>query len=250
MNYSTFLLEPAHAGFLNGGGRKLRYMNRKYIISIVLGALFLIPIGLWIVYFELREQGVRGRLDQYGISGAATITDQFISRGGSDGYYLIYSYEAPVNGTTQTYKRDEYVSYTVYHAHPVGQTVTIWYLPDDPVIARLTDNPYKTNYYVLIAIAVIIWQLINVFRFIRAYRRDRLLEQEGRVITGSVTKSRLGKKDRTQHLFLEYEFLSPQGTTVQGKQDHARQDLDPEHVPEPGTKIAIVYQNDQIFRAL
>lgn len=249
MNNSPFLLHPAHTAFLNGSKRKLVGSSMGSLIMLAIVGLICAGLGLGMTAYALNEQAVYDALAKNGVTKLATVTDGRFSKGRSTTYYLTYSYEVEVNGEFQTFSREETVSANLYDKSDIGDHISVRYLPDDPGTARAIDEPFNGVILIVVGIAFIVGALYLILSHVRQYRRDRILESEGQVISGSVVKSRISGVGNKRQLHVQYEFLSPVSVTLKGKQSQRRRDVEAADVP-PGTKVAVVYHNDNTFRIL
>ena len=249
MNNSLFLLHPSHAGFLDNTNRTLYGSNMRLLIMITILALICAALGVGMTSFALNEQAVQAALTQNGITKIATVTDGHKTTGRTTTYYLTYSYDVDVNGEKQTFTNEETVSADLYDSTAIGAHVSIQYLPDDPATARLIDEPSNNTILVIVGIAFIVGAAYMIFYFVRQYRRDRRLERDGQIITGSIVKSSITGVGNKRQVHIQYTFNSPLGVELKGKQSERRRDVELAAVP-PGTKVAIVYRDDKTFRIL
>jgi hypothetical protein len=249
MNKSLFLLHPAHAEFLNGSKRKLVGSSMGSLILLSIVGLICAGLGLGLTVYAINEQTLQDALAQNGIVKLAVVTDGHITRGRSTSYYLTYSYDVEVDGEFETFSREESVSSTLYNKSDIGGRISIRYLPDDPGNARAIDEPFRGIVYVGLGIVFVGLGLYVMFSHIRQYRRDRRLESDGQIVSGNIINSSTKGWGNKRQLHIQYEFHSPYGVQLTGKQSAARRDVEPTDVP-PGTKVAIVYYDDHIFRML
>jgi uncharacterized protein DUF3592 len=249
MNNSLFLLHPAHAGFLDNTNRTLYGTNMRLLIMISILALICGAIGAGMTSYALNEQAVEQSLAQNGITKIATVTDGHKTSGRSTTYYLTYSYDVDINGQTKEFTNEETVSASRYDSTAIGAHVSIRYLPDDPAMARLLDEPSNNIILVIVGVAFLVGAAFMIFAFVRQYRRDRTLERDGQIITGSVVKSSINGVGNKRQVHVQYTFNSPLGVELKGKQSERRRDVQLADVP-PGTKVAVVYHDDKTFRLL
>jgi hypothetical protein len=249
VNDSLFLLHPSHASFLNNSNRTLYGTNIRLLISITILGLLCSALGVGMTAFTLNERAVQEALSKNGVTKIATVTDGHKTTGRSTTYYLTYSYDVDVNGQTTAFSNEETVSASLYDSTAIGAHVSIRYLPDDPATSRLLDEDSNNTFLIVIGVAFIIGGLFLIFSFARQYRRDRILERDGQIISGSITKSSISGVGNKRQLHIQYQFLSPLGTELEGKQSERRRDVQIESIP-PGTKVAVVYHDDKTFRLL
>lgn len=249
MNTPPFLLHPAHASFLNGSERKLDGSTTRSLILLSVVGLICAALGLGLTAYAINEQATQDNLAQNGIVALATVTDGRVSRGRTTTYSLTYSYDVEINGEFETFSRQESVSSTLYNKSDIGDRISIRYLPDDPGTARAIDEPFRGIVYVGLGLVFVGLGLTVMFSHARQYRRDRRLESEGQVISGTILNSSIKGFGNKRQLHIQYEFRSPYGVLLTGKQNAARRDVEPTNLP-PGTKIAVVYYDDTIFRML
>jgi hypothetical protein len=250
MNNTTFLLHPAHAGFLDNSNRRLFGVTRVHLILIGVIALLCIGLGVGMISHAITEQAVRDSLAQNGVEALATITDGHMTRGRSNSYYLEYSYDAKVNGDLQSFTREESVSRELYERAEIGSHMTIHYLPDDPGTARILDDAFNGVIFLVIGLALAGGSLVGMYVLMRQYRRDRMLERDGQILTGSITKSSVSGYGNKRQVTIHYEFHSPLGVPLKGSQSQRRRDLDRQDLPPEGTRVAVVYCDDSTYRML
>jgi hypothetical protein len=249
LNNSPFLLHPAHAEFLNGTKRKLLGSSMGSLILLSFVGLICAGLGVGLTAYAINEQAVQDTLAQNGIVKLAVVTDGRVTRGRSTSYYLTYTYDVEVNGEFETFSREETVSSTLYNKSDIGDRISIRYLPDDPGTARAVDEPFSGIVYVGLGAVFVLLGAFVMLSHMRQYRRDRRLESDGQIVTGNIINSSTRGRGNKRQLHIQYEFHSPYGVQLTGKQSAARRDVEPTDVP-PGTKVAVVYYDDQIFRML
>lgn len=249
MNTSPFLLHPAHAEFLNNSKRKLVGSTIGSLILLSIVGLICAGLGLGLTAYAINEQTLQDSLAQNGIVKLAVVTDGHVTRGRSTSYYITYTYDAEVNGEFETFSREESVSSTLYNKSDIGDRISIRYLPSDPGTARAVDEPFRGIVFVGLGLLFIILGLVVIFSHLRQYRRDRRLENDGQIVTGTILNSSTKGFGNKRQLHVQYEFHSPYGAVLTGKQSAARRDIEPSNLP-PGTKVAVVYYDDSIFRML
>jgi uncharacterized protein DUF3592 len=249
MNNSLFLLHPSHAGFLNNTSRTLYGSTMRLLISISILALICGALGVGMTAYALNEQTVQAALAQNGVQALATVTDGVMTRGRTTTYSLTYSYDVKVNGKLQTFTNEQSVSGDLYDSTAIGAHVSIQYLPDDPGTSRIVGESTTNVILVIIGVSFIIGAAYMVFYFVRQYRCDRALERDGQIISGSIVKSSITGVGSKRQVHVQYQFLSPLGTELKGKQSERRRDVQLADIP-PETKVAVVYRDDKTFRLL
>ncbi|MBZ0288886.1 MAG: DUF3592 domain-containing protein [Anaerolineae bacterium] len=250
MNNSIFLLHPAHASFLDNSNRKLFGVTVGQIILLLIVAVICAGLGGGMTVYAVNEQTVQDTLAQNGVQALATITDGRVSRGRSTSYYLEYRYDAEVNGDLRTFTREESVSRDLYDRAEIGGHLTVRYMPDDPATARAIDQPFNGLIFILMGLAFVAGSVIGIYALIRQYRRDRLLERDGQILTGSITKSSVSGYGNKRQVHIKYEFHSPLGVPLKGSQSQRRRDLEKYDLPPEGTRVAVVYCDDNTYRVL
>ncbi|MEO8613156.1 MAG: DUF3592 domain-containing protein [Chloroflexota bacterium] len=252
MNSSLFLLQPAHAGFLNNTSRKLYGSSMRQVILIFILALFCLALGGGMTYYAMNEQTVQAALAKDGVKALATVTDGEKTTGRTTTYSLTYNYDANVNGQVQSFSNSQEVSSMLYDSTAIGAHVSIRYLPDDPATSRILGESTENTFLVILGIAFSLGSIYLIFYFVRQYRRDRTLERAGQIITGTITKSSISGVGGKRQVTVQYTFTSPLltlGEESHGKQSERRRDVQLTDVP-PGTKVAVVYFDDKTFRLL
>jgi hypothetical protein len=249
MNNAPFLLHPAHAEFLNNSKRKLVGSSIGSLILLSIVGLICAGLGLGLTAYAINEQTLQDSLAQNGIVKLAIVTDGHVTRGRSTSYYLTYTYDAEVNGEFETFTREESVSSTLYNKSDIGDRISIRYLSSDPGTARAVDEPFRGIVFVGIGAVFVLLGAYVMLSHARQYRRDRRLENDGQIVSGTILNSSTRGRGNKRQLHVQYEFHSPYGAVLTGKQSAARRDVEPSNLP-PGTKVAVVYYDDNIFRML
>lgn len=250
MNQSIFLIHPAHAGFLDNTQRQIFGVTKTELILMIIVGLLCAGLGVGMSAYSINEQNVQDNLAKNGIETLATVRDGRVSRGKSTTYYLEYTYDAKVNGDTRTFQNEESVSRDLYDHSEIGGHITVRYLPEDPATVRALDGSYNGMILVLIGSVMVIggaWLTVSMYRM---YQKDRRLERDGQIITGSVVKSSVSGAGNKRQVNIRYEFNSPLGVPLKGSQSQRRSDLNKEDLPFEGLRVAVVYLNDKTYRIL
>jgi hypothetical protein len=249
-SFEPFLLVPQTRKFFMGQARHLPIQELWVIVFFG----FFTFMAMCLLVGALGEYADAGRLQQSGVITQGTIISRTLSSGKSTSYYL--TYEFSVKGSDTRFTRQQTVRRAAYEAHPEGSLVTVAYLPDDPNVSRLAGKDAddsvmqasvpESGLFVLIT-------LVIMFFLLRPVVRDRWLARNGRILEGKVVKSNgrlAGSKRRYYRLTVQYEFLSPSGVLLSGKQNAQRDDLRHSLLPRPGAPVAVLYADDRHYKML
>ncbi len=85
-----------------------------------------------------------------------------------------------------------------------------------------------------------------------ARRRFRRLRQTHRVITGEIIESDGALytgygESSAYHIMVRYQFQSPSGATLAGRQQRRREDLRGQPIPPSGTPVRVLYADDDVY---
>jgi hypothetical protein len=249
-SFEPFLLVPETRKFFMGQARHLPIQELWMIVFFG----FFTFMAVCLLVGALGEYADAGRLQQSGVITQGTITGRTVSSGKSASYYLTYEFN--VKGSDIRFTHQQTVRRTTYEAHPEGSLVTVAYLPDDPNVSRLAGKDADDS--VMQASLpesglFVLFTFVFMFFLLRPVVRDQWLARNGRILQGKVMKSNgrlAGSKHRYYKLAVQYEFLSPSGAVLSGKQDARRDDLRHSLLPGSGTPIAVLYVDDRHYKML
>lgn len=249
-SFEPFLLVPQTRKFFTGESRRLPIQDLWLIVFFMLFTFLSVILLIGI----LSEFTDAWRLQQSGVITQGRISSRTISSGKSTSYYLIYQFN--VNGSDTKFTRKQAVRHATYEQHPEGSPVTVAYLPNNPNISRLAgkdsdDSVMQTS--LPVSIFMVFFTGAFMVFLLRPVARDRWLARNGRILEGKVVKCdgrMAGSKHRYFRLMVQYQFLSPSGLTLSGKQDARRDDMRYKLRPGPGTPVAVLYADDHNYKML
>jgi hypothetical protein len=232
--------------------------QQQSITGPVLIAIFMLIACLGGAWLSSREIMIRAQLNTSGVTTQATVLDRDISshidgKGRRDtDYYLTYSFTAPdASGTERTYELRQSVNSTVYHQST--RSVTVLYLPTDPYTVRvksISTDLLLTTFSGVFVVFCLSFAGVCAWLLLKIYQAGKLREDgkrlQGQIISAAGTTFK--SKGQTRYsLTIEYEFVSPQGTRIQGQTTTERTDLLDQPLPERGTPIDVLYLNDKLY---
>jgi len=249
LDADTFLLYPQHRDFVLGNSKKLA-SNNRFALGCM-GAFFsiFVVVGICMLVMTLRDTYEWFLVMQQGMTTTGEYTDRRISNSDdSDAHYVTFQYTV----VDTRYTTEQQVSEDVYRRAEVGGRVELVYARSNPQIAVVqgTNRP---------PIGFIIFSLVwngfiggIIYVLIKYSRKQRYLEENGRLIRGEVIKSSQSKdSDGDLILKVEYRFLVPGTYQRLTKTDRAeRNDLRGQPLPAAGTPVIILYDNEKLFMLL
>lgn len=242
-----FLLQPANANFLSGKSRSI-----SQELGMGCGLLFMVPfmlVGIFVLGMAFNDFQHYNTLSERGAVGQGEVTDKHISEGDdSDSYYIAYRF----SHETTAYTAEDDVDKRFYENVEQGQTVEVLYDPRNPTLSALqgyNENPSG------ILIFGIVWNAIVFpagFLVVWQSMRSKQLARRGTVINGQLITIK-GAKDSDDDyiLSIEYSFHAPDTQKLHIERAKGkRNDLKEAKLPQPGTPVAVIYQNPGNFRML
>ncbi|NJL04426.1 MAG: DUF3592 domain-containing protein [Chloroflexaceae bacterium] len=222
-----------------------------FLIGLVVSCGLLLPsaVGEWNSYFRLREQ-------------QATTTAQVVDKNSrrdddSTTYYITYAFTHPdPNGEPQQYTNEVSVSAGEYGRLDRGQAITVYFVPDDPTISQATppaiSDPIKVSLFSLLWAGF--WLSISGFMTFVGFhsiRRDDHLTKHGQLLHGTLTHIK-GDTDSDNDYMVKarYQFESPLGIPLEGKDEATRNHLKSYSLPPLGTPVAVWYADDTNYTLL
>lgn len=244
----VFLLNPANRKFVEGNTERPATQGPRAGCIM----LFLIPfllVGAAVMVWAWSSFYQWNTLNRAGIPGIAEISDKRISSGDdSDIHYLTYRF----SNAAMIYTREQSVSSDLYNRAEVGAKVDITYAQYDPnivVIAGTNNLPWFPIGFGL-CWNILIWSIFVTM--LTGIWGNRLLERDGRVITGHVIASAGSvDSDGDFNLKLNYAFHSPTDNgLISGTTQLTRNDLKGNTLPTQGAPLAILYRKDKHHKPL
>jgi hypothetical protein len=256
---NAFLLNPKHQGFLTGEHRRLLGAGCFLTCFMVLFLSIFVMVGGVIGATALIELNVRNQLDKVGVVTDATVTDHRIthsrdSKGRtSTTYFVTYQFYAGASGDDNPplYSREQSVSSDTYNRVPVGNKISVRYLPGDPNTSRVMNDDRDNPILMLIFMALfIIIPGIVAIVMIRFYFRMRRLAAGGQLIAGKITEAKGSRVKGGYQVGVRYTFLSPEGESLKGYETGIRNDLRNQMLPDAGTPVVVLYLNSRLYKML
>lgn len=236
-----FVLDSRHMPFLKGEQQR---PNFRYLGWLLLsGLLFLLAalqvnsaIWQWEDWYAIETDGVTAEA-QVIISQPSASTDDWLVQ---------YRYTLENDSTVNSSRT---VAASIAEGIQAGEIIEIVILPTQPmqsIIAGQNTPPWGYTLrgmgYLLAALAV------GAFGILQR-RKQQQLQREGEVLTGEITALRRLQGENATTFDIEYVFQSPQnGETLSGTGNYVQRD--PLITPKIGMPLAVLYLNDQTYRAL
>jgi hypothetical protein len=262
----VFLLNPAHADYLNGKRDTLMppaNMNPalKYFLWISIVLYLALTVGglIWMGtalanWTALNQRGVTvtGNL-----TGRNTEQMTALDSPTSDNdrlYYWTYSYTTQDG---QMLEGESQVTESAYNTYTANRAVEVVYLQNRPEVSYLLDGEAFSfprvavvagglNGLMMLFVGLLSW---------RGYAQDRRYRREGRIIEGRVTDPVLktgeseGKPFAT--LYLNYAITSPEtGEEIHKIEVQSRNDMTIDDLPSANDPVAVLYVSDRQFKLL
>lgn len=235
---SLFLLEQSNARLVARHLRRSNSSPRGGRVIAALAGLLLLFIGVlgglvlpdWITWVRLRQGGVAVQGEVVEVQAHGNNYSALYRFRVAEGDF--YTGEQPIEAQDRLAE---------------NSPVQVLYLPDDPAISRLEDEPnpddarrdrFTTGLALLVVGLVILAALTGVRRGWTARRKC--------VIRGQVVScSGYRDGDGDYNLKLRYRFRSPSGQRITGQISQIRNDLTGADLPGPGTPVAVYYRSER-----
>jgi hypothetical protein len=253
---NVFLLDPSHRQFIEGKTNRLRSRVRDWIDVILV--LLIVFFGGYIfgagrlvdaIHSQhnldlLVEQGVntQGAISQveYQHDSEANHTDAFVT------------YSFTVKGTE--YSGISIVEPTLYPDLNIGSRIGVRYQIDNPSntlpISQINAQYGNIKSSILYSTLFIIGTLGALYYFYNKHIRLNTLEQKGRLIEGVLVDSSGLEDDNGAYIVtLTYKIHNEDGVELEETASNTRNDLK-NKLPARGTKLIIVYVNDNLLKVL
>jgi hypothetical protein len=254
-----YLLNPHHKEFVEGASKKLGSAERAHYAHTfymgpptLIGLLLMVGVLAYLLVSGWNEQQLRQQLVLEGTSTEAEVVE-LSNVGGIRPFRMTYRFNyQPAGGEAQVFTGEQAVSESDYEKLAPGDTITVFFLPDEPDVSRFPSEP-ETPLWICAPYLLVLALSLFAVRWFRArehWYRLRRLEREGRLLDGEIVSSRKGialPKDRVQ-VWLTYRFRSPTGEDIEdtgegGMEDH-------EALPEPGMPVKVLYVDDNLYRVM
>lgn len=236
------------------------------MVAIALPLLLIFPLfGAFllaqVVPSTIQNWSEEQRLRIAGQPLTATIVDREDTSNRTDGssYAVSYTYQVTLaNGEQPVLQRREPVVFDLYQRLEPGSRVELLYLPEDPAVARLTQNLNSSSVNVITLVGfVLIWTVVFcglplylALRLIQGWRKERRLGREGQLVIGELLAfdGRLDSDD-DYAIELRYRFRSPSGTVIEDRATGIHNELKGSEL-SIGTPVAIWYRDERSYTLL
>ncbi len=154
------------------------------------------------------------------------------------------------------------INYYSCHEFMLQGQLHIVYLPDAPAKFRVADSglaiqPFADLFGAISGILIAFFGIVGLYwllvrqiqrigRWFRLQRHSEL--RDGTIIGCKVTLSMLTGKTTAE--IITYQFTSPNGTVISGKQRARRDDRIRKQFPAPGTPVSVLYADDHAYYLL
>ena len=267
---SIFYLDPANLRFQPGKTHiTTRFVNQSGV-RLFEGCVYTIsclPLLLFVMFMMVYAIVTALNFLSNGIITDATVEvcvfepSRTIGRGGSNANLnLTYRYST----ASGMVKDSEMVvnNYINCDAAPVGSTIQIQYVPGAFPNSQVIDDrlmpPFLDRYAVYYCAFPIMLIFTGVYVFlgvrgIWSYFKARRLAKrlrDGVVLSGKLVEASgktHGRGNSLYHVYVKYQFVTPAGVELSGKQRYRREDLNGKPLPESGTPVKILYVADDCY---
>jgi hypothetical protein len=253
--HEVFLVEPKHVGFLKGKPTQFipshdRHQNHPgfRIVGSVVLILVLVIAALQILSSTFDDAAIR----LFGVEAQATIVRKGMedtTQPNDNQYFVFYEYDA----AQQHFQREQHVSVSTFTRLKEGDQVAVKYLRNAPEAATLAEASLDPS-HLFILIVCIIFVIISIanLRFgLHLLGTERKFNEQGSVLYGSIIDTGGAKNGNHWHKAeIRYQFVSPRGRSITGSAYKTSVPLKKEEIPPVGTRIAVLYVNDQLFHIL
>ncbi len=273
MTDELFLLDPKNRDVATGNAPyewrsmavavNTRWLQLLLMLLLPLGIFSLFPALLaltpnWNEYF---------RLSSAGVTTLATVVDRYTSESDdSTDYYIVYEFRYSKPDGEPVVQRDEdRVSFDEYKRLGQGMKIQVIYDPNDPTISSVKPPDIielvKTTGVLVFRLGflpcsvILLIPLAVLFPFyilsLLGVWRERRFARHGKLIYGTLT-SISGDTDYEYGFIIDmhYQFTTPDGRTLQKREQLTRNDLKDKPLPPVGTRIAIWYMDTKTYKAL
>ncbi len=253
--HEVFLVEPRHVGFLKGKptqfipthDRQQKHPGIRIVGSILLIGVMVIA-GIQILSSSFDDAAVR----LFGIETQAIVVRKGIETAAQpdDTQYLVfYEYDA----AQQHYQHQQHVSLSTFTRLNEGDRVAVKYLRTAPEAATLRESSLDPSrlFILIVCIIFVVISIANLRFGLYLLGTERKFNEQGSVLYGSIIDTGGTKNGSDWHgAKIRYQFVSPRGRTITGSAYKPSVSLKKEDIPPVGTRIAVLYVNDQLFHIL
>ncbi|NJL04427.1 MAG: DUF3592 domain-containing protein [Chloroflexaceae bacterium] len=230
------------------------------LVLLVMLASFLMALGSSAFFLPdtVDTWNNYSRLSTQQATTEAQIVDKNSRRGNaSSTYYITYAFTHPdPNGELQQYTNRVSVNSDTYEQLEMGQAITVYFVPDDPTISQATP-PSIRDPLITSLTTLIFWGAwvgisgIMTFGAFQSIRRADHLTKHGQLLHGTLTHIE-GDTDSDNDYIVKarYQFQSPLGIPLEGKDEATRNHLKSYSLPPLGTPVAVWYTDDTNYIVL
>jgi hypothetical protein len=256
-----WLLSPLNRSFLRGSSRRV-VIRQWNVRCLLVTAACLLPFVLisgnaaivsglkWLAWRQLVGDGKRVQ---------ARVLDLWTTAYPFSGNYnVLYEFDVRTVDGLSEHRRAGTCSESLYPQLRKGGTVEVIYSASDPSISRIPSE-YSPAYFVNnLLLRLLGWGAFAAVSFVPlipiglAIVRRLRLAHRGQLLDGEVIKCKHELTDESglAVFTLEYRFTTPRGEILQKTETASWRDLTPESLPEPGTRLRILYLSDRCLGVL
>jgi hypothetical protein len=243
-----FLLQTFNQDILDGATRCSPALRRLRVGLTVFvcfeGLLFLAAAWAaweWLTWF---------RLQWYGVPAAARVLTLDASDDGEVANYHVY-YEVPGHERgSDAGVRKETITENYYRSLKVGASIPVLYFPESPAVSRLVEDDEWRSGPTAVLVATLL-STIPFGLFLCWYRRRARLLQNGVVLDGKLLLCNAAAySEGGYHVSIVFGFRSPTGRILDGRASALRDDLKGRPLPQPDSKVAVLYLDDGNYQVL
>jgi hypothetical protein len=252
MTDELFLLDPKNRDVATGNAPYKGDELESFLICLILFFAMLISCG-FVSFNELNEFF---RLSSAGVITSATVVDRYTRESDdSTNYYIVYEFRYSKPDGEPVVQRDkDRVSFDKYERLEPGMQIEVFYDPNDPTISALQhpnifDLVLRSSFSFL-WLGLVAFLLLVVISF-ASFIGGRRFARHGQLIYGTLT-SISGDTDEDDDFIIDmhYQFTTPDGRTLQKREQLTRNDLKDKPLPPVGTRIAIWYMDTKTYKTL
>jgi hypothetical protein len=253
--HEVFLVEPRHVGFLKGKPTQfipIQERHQNHPGFRIVGSAILIVMMVIAAIQILRSSFDDVAIRLFGVEAQGTIVRKWTEAGlppADDQYFVFFEYDA----AQQHFQREQHVSLSTFTRLKEGDPVAVRYLRTAPEAATLGESKLDSPraFILIICIVFVIISIANLRLGLRLLDTERKFTEHGSVLYGKIIQTRGTKNGNDWHgAEIQYQFVSPRGKTITSSAYKQAVPLRKSDIPPIGTKIAVLYVNDQLFHIL
>jgi hypothetical protein len=169
---------------------------------------------------------------------------------------VTYQFQAINNGQVAPVQTNsEQVTRAFYETLRPKNIVQVKYIPLDPSLSRLTNNPAADDNSLLpLAGFIFVWYgiiLIPVYLGIKNRAQEQKFQQQAQPLTGVILSCTSSlDSDNDLILNIRYQFTTPAGQTITNDISKLANQLRNKPLPQAGSAVAIAYCDEKNYRLL